>query len=153
VTQVLATGHLLKRFGTGASAGALPAVYIVGFTVLALAPSLAVVFSTQVAQRWMNFAIANPARQVFFTVMGRDEKYKAKNMIDVVVLRGSDALYAPVFDALQAIGLKIAGIAWCALPVSIGWLILSTRLGRTQERLAAEMLSIHARPIDVRQRK
>jgi AAA family ATP:ADP antiporter len=138
VTQVLATGQLLKRFGTGASAGALPAVYIIGFTVLALAPSLAVVFVFQVAQRWMNFAIANPARQVFFTVVGRDEKYKAKNMIDVVVLRGSDALYAPVFDALQALGLKIGGIALCALPVAIGWLTLSMRLGRSQERRAIE---------------
>jgi ATP:ADP antiporter, AAA family len=138
-TQVLATGQLLKRFGTGASAGALPAVYIIGFTVLALAPGLVVVFIFQVAQRWMNFAIANPARQVFFTVVGRDEKYKAKNMIDVVVLRGSDAMYAPLFDGLQALGLKIAGIALCALPVAIGWLILSTRLGRTQERRAIEI--------------
>ena len=138
-TQVFATGHALKRFGTGASAGALPMVYIVGFTVLALAPGLAVVFAFQVAQRWMNFAIANPARQVFFTVVGRDEKYKAKNMIDVVVFRGSDALYAPMFDGLQALGLKIGGIALCALPVAVGWLVLSTRLGRTQERLAIEI--------------
>jgi AAA family ATP:ADP antiporter len=138
-TQVFATGRFLKRFGTGASAGVLPAVYIVGFTVLALAPSLAVVFVFQVAQRWMNFAIANPARQVLFTVVGRDEKYKAKNMIDVVVFRGSDALYAPVFDGLQALGLKIGGIAVCALPVALGWLMLSRRLGRTQERLAVEM--------------
>jgi AAA family ATP:ADP antiporter len=138
-TQIFATGRFLKRFGTGTSAAALPAVYIVGFTVLALAPSLAVVFVFQVAQRWMNFAIANPARQVLFTVVGRDEKYKAKNMIDVVVFRGSDALYAPVFDGLQALGLKIGGIAVCALPVALGWLVLSTRLGRAQERLAVEM--------------
>jgi AAA family ATP:ADP antiporter len=138
-TQVLATGQLLKRFGTGASAGALPAVYIIGFTILALAPGLVVVFIFQVAQRWMNFAIANPARQVFFTVVGRDEKYKAKNMIDVVVLRGSDAVYAPLFDGLQALGLKIGGIALCALPVAFGWLVLSTRLGRTQERRAIEI--------------
>jgi len=87
----------------------------------------------------MNFAIANPARQVFFTVVGRDEKYKAKNMIDVVVLRGSDAVYAPLFDGLQALGLKIGGVALCALPVAIGWLVLSLRLGRTQERLAIEL--------------
>jgi ATP:ADP antiporter, AAA family len=138
-TQVLATGHLLKRFGTGASAGALPAVYIIGFAVLALVPALGVIFVFQVAQRWMNFAIANPARQVFFTVVGRDEKYKAKNMIDVVVLRGSDAVYAPLFDGLQSIGLKIGGIALCALPVVIGWLALSARLGRSQERRALEI--------------
>ena len=55
----------------------------------------------------MNFAIANPARQVFFTVVGREEKYKAKNLIDVVVYRGSDALYGWVFDSLQALGLKL----------------------------------------------
>ena len=143
-TQVFATGQLLKRFGTGVTAGALPAVYIVGFAVLALVPSLAVVFVFQVAQRSMNFAVANPARQVFFTVVGRDDKYKAKNMIDVVVLRGSDALYAPVFDLLQTLGLKIGGIALCALPVAIGWLALSMRLGRSQERRAIEMAAAAA---------
>jgi len=60
-------------------------------------------------------------------------------MIDVVVLRGSDALYARYSTALQALGLKIGGIALCALPVAIGWLTLSMRLGRSQERRAIEM--------------
>ena len=101
---VFATGQVLKRFGTGVAAGALPAVYVVGFAALSLAPALAAVVALQVAQRWMNFAIANPARQVFFTVVGREEKYKAKNLIDVVVYRGSDALYGWVFDSLQGWG-------------------------------------------------
>ena len=138
-TQVLATGQFLKRFGTGIAAGALPAVYVVGFAVLAIAPGLAAVLVIQVVQRWMNFAIANPARQVFFTVVGREEKYKAKNLIDVVVYRGSDALYGWVFDSLQAVGLKLGGIALVALPVSGVWLLLSAVLGRTQERRAARM--------------
>jgi ATP:ADP antiporter, AAA family len=136
-TQVFATGRLLKRFGTGVTAGALPAVYVLGFAALAIAPTLAVVVVVQVAQRWMNFAIANPARQVFFTVVARAEKYKAKNLIDVVVYRGSDALYGWVFDSLQAIGLKLGAIALCALPVVAAWLALSLALGRTQERRAA----------------
>jgi ATP:ADP antiporter, AAA family len=137
-TQVFATGRLLKRFGTGVAAGALPAVYVAGFAALALAPTLLVVVVVQVVQRWMNFAIANPARQVFFTVVAREEKYKAKNLIDVVVYRGSDALYSWVFDSLQALGLKLGAIALCALPVVGGWLLLSAALGRTQERRAAE---------------
>ncbi len=136
-TQVFATGWLLKRFGTGTAAGALPAVYVVGFAALALAPSLVVVAIVQVTQRWMNFAIANPARQVFFTVVAREEKYKAKNLIDVVIYRGSDALYGWAFDGLQALGLKLAAIALCALPVVAGWLVLSAVLGRAQERRAA----------------
>jgi len=143
-TQVFATGRLLKRFGTGAAAGALPAVYVVGFAALALAPALAVVLVVQVVQRWTNFAIANPARQVFFTVVAREEKYKAKNLIDVVIYRGSDALYGWVFDSLQVLGLKFAGIAVCALPVAAAWLVLSAALGRTQERRAAVQRSILA---------
>ncbi len=139
-TQVFATGRLLKRFGTGAAAGALPAVYVVGFAALALAPSLIVVVIVQVTQRWMNFAIANPARQVFYTVVAREEKYKAKNLIDVVVYRGSDALYGWVFDGMQALGLKLGAIALCALPVVAGWLVLSAALGRAQERRAARIV-------------
>lgn len=85
----------------------------------------------------MNFAIANPARQVFFTVLNREEKYKAKNLIDVVIYRGSDALYGWVFDSLQALGLKLGAIALVALPMAAGWLVLSAVLGRAQERRAA----------------
>ena len=136
-TQLLATGHVLKRFGTGIAAGALPGVYVIGFAALFLAPTLAVVVTVQVVQRWTNFAIANPARQVFFTVLARGEKYKAKNLIDVVVYRGSDALYGWVFDSLQVLGLKLGGIALVALPVAAGWLILSVLLGRVQEYRAA----------------
>jgi len=136
-TQVFATGQALKRFGTGVAAGALPGVYVVGFAALFLAPTLAVVVTLQVVQRWMNFAIANPARQVFFTVLAREEKYKAKNLIDVVIYRGSDALYSWVFDSLQALGLKLGAIALVALPVAAGWLVLSGVLGRVQERRAA----------------
>jgi AAA family ATP:ADP antiporter len=137
-TQIFATGQFLKRFGTGVAAGALPAIYIVGFLAIALAPVLIVVLVVQVLQRWMNFAIANPARQVFFTVVGREEKYKAKNFIDVVVYRGSDAAYGWVYDGLQALGLKLGGIALVAWPVAAGWLVLSVVLGRAQERRAGE---------------
>ena len=137
-TQVFVTGQVLKRLGTGVAAGALPAVYIVGFAALALAPTLTVVLTVQVVQRWMNFAISNPARQVFFTVLAREEKYKAKNLIDVVIYRGSDALYGWVFSSLEGLGLKLGGIALVALPVAAGWLVLSAVLGRTQESRAAQ---------------
>src|SRR5260370_35297697 len=78
----------------------------------------------------MNFAIANPARQVFFSVVGREEKYKAKNLIDVVIYRGSDALYGWLYDSLQALGLKLGAIALFALPVVAGGVIFSTAPGR-----------------------
>ena len=113
-------------------------MYVLGFAVLALAPGLAAVVVFQVLQRTMHFAIANPARQLFYTVVSRAEKYKAKNLVDVVAYRGSDAIYGWVFDALQGLGLKLAAIAACALPAALGWLALSTALGRAQERRAAK---------------
>src|SRR4029079_10648681 len=96
-----------------------------------------VVLVFQVAQRWANFAIANPARQVFFTDVERGEKYKAKNFIDVVVFRGSDALYGWVFDTLQAIGLKLGVVALCTLPVAAAWLALSSARCRGENRGSA----------------
>ena len=133
-TQVLATGRFLERFGLGVAAAVLPAVFIVGFAALAIAPTLAVVLVFQVAQRWLNFAIANPARQVFFTVVGREEKYKAKSFIDVVVYRGSDALWGWLYESAHAIGLKLGAIALAAIPVVAAWLALSAALGRMHER-------------------
>lgn len=138
ITQLLLTGHLLKRIGTGIAAAALPAVYIIGFAVLAAMPTLIVVVTIQVVQRWMNFAIANPARQIFFTVVTREEKYKAKNLIDVVVYRGSDAVSGWIFDSMQAFSLKLGTIALCSLPVVAGWFILSVGLGRAQESRSAQ---------------
>src|SRR3974377_1926321 len=110
-TQVFATGQLLKRFGTGLTAAALPAIFVVGFLAVFLMPTLAVVLVAQVIQRWMHFAVSNPARQVFYTVLDREEKYKAKNLIDVVIYRGSDALYSWIFDVFQILGLKV-GSRW-----------------------------------------
>jgi AAA family ATP:ADP antiporter len=136
VTQLVATGQLLKRFGTGITAAALPTVFVAGFVAIFFAPTLAAVLAAQVAQRWIHFALANPARQVFYTVLGREEKYKAKNLIDVVVYRGSDALYGWVFDSLQLLGLKLGGIALVAAPIAAIWLVLSVGLGRVQEQRA-----------------
>jgi AAA family ATP:ADP antiporter len=135
-TQVFATGRLLKRFGTGITAAALPAIYIVGFLAVFLVPTLTVVLVAQVAQRWFHFSVATPARQVLYTVLGREEKYKAKNLIDVVIYRGSDALYGWVYDSLQALGLKLGAIALVSAPVAAIWLIVSAALGRAQERRA-----------------
>jgi len=134
LTQVFATGRFLERFGLGVAASVLPALFIVGFAALGIAPTLAVVLVFQVAQRWLNFAIANPARQVFFTVVGREEKYKAKSFIDVVVYRGSDALWGWLYESVHGLGLKLGAVALAAIPVAAAWLALSAMLGRMHER-------------------
>jgi len=137
VVQCFATGRLIQRFGVGAAAGFLPLVFGAGFLALAVSPALAVVIAFQAIQRTANFAISNPAREVLFTVLAREEKYKAKNVIDVVVFRGADAAGGWLFAALRTAGLELSAISLASIPAAAAWLALALALGRAQERRGA----------------
>jgi len=136
VVQFAATGRLLARFGVGRAAAFLPLVFAMGFLVLAWMPWLLVVIAFQAIQRTANFAISNPAREVLFTVLGREEKYKAKNVIDIVVFRGADAVAGWLFTVLRGAGLELSTISLATVPLAAAWLLLSLVLGRAQEARA-----------------
>ena len=139
--QFLATGRLITRFGAGLAAGFLPVVFGLGFAVLGFAPALFVVIAFQAAQRTANFALSNPAREVLFTVLEREEKYKAKNVIDIVVFRGADAASGWLFATLRAAGLELSAIALATVPVAAAWFALALALGHAQERRALKYAS------------
>jgi len=135
--QFVATGKLIARFGTGPALALLPLVFAAGFVVLAAAPLLAVVIAFQALQRTANFAISNPAREVLFTVVARDEKYKAKNVIDIVAVRGADAAGGWLFTALRSLAAELRAIPVAAIAIAGACLFLALALGRAQERRAA----------------
>jgi len=141
LVQLTATGRLLERFGVGRGAAFLPLVFAAGFVVLAFSPVLAVVVAFQAIQRTANFALSNPSFQLFFTVLGREEKYKAKNVIDLVVFRGSDAVSGWLFAALRGLGLEMAALSLAVVPVMAGCVALALALGRAHERRAARQAS------------
>ena len=134
LVQFLATGRLIRRFGAGPAAAFLPLVFAAGFLALALTPMLWVVIAFQALQRAANFAISNPAREVLFTVLGREEKYKAKYVIDNVVFRGGDAASGWLYHALRGSGMEASSISLATVPVAAGWLALALLLGREHER-------------------
>jgi len=134
LVQFLATGRLIRRFGAGPAAAFLPLVFGAGFLALALTPVLWVVIAFQALQRAANFAISNPAREVLFTVLGREEKYKAKYVIDNVVFRGGDAASGWLYHALRGSGLEPSTISLATVPVAAVWLALALLLGREHER-------------------
>jgi len=146
LVQCLATGRLITRFGAGPAAAFLPLVFCLGFLALWLTPMLWVVIAFQAAQRAANFAISNPAREVLFTVLEREEKYKAKNVIDIVVFRGGDALSGWLFAALRGAGLELGAISLATVPVTAAWLALALALGRMHERRARDSASGTASP-------
>ncbi len=137
--QFLATGKLIRRFGAGPAAAFLPLVFAGGFLMLALTPMLWVVIAFQAMQRAANFAISNPAREVLFTVVSREEKYKAKYVIDNVVFRGGDAASGWLFHALRSLGMELNAISLATVPVALGWLALALTLGRAHEKRTAEI--------------
>jgi AAA family ATP:ADP antiporter len=142
VTQLVVTGRIITRFGIGRAAALTPLVFLIGFVVLALAPVFWVVVAFQALQRGANFAISNPARESLFTVIDREAKYKAKNVIDIVVFRGADAVWAWLFAALRGLQFSLGTIALAAVPVMAAWFALSLALGRAQRRRAASATAV-----------
>jgi AAA family ATP:ADP antiporter len=139
VMQLTATGRIIPAIGVGKAAALLPLVFVLGFAALALAPVLFVVAAFQAAQRGTNFGISNLARESLWTVVNRNEKFKAKNIVDGTVFRAADALNAQVFNLFSKVmALSVPVIAVISAVLAGGWLLLSLWLGKTQEQRAAE---------------
>ncbi len=135
--EILLTGRLLKKLGTGRVLALLPVGTAVGFAALALRPQLLVLALFQVLRRAANYALARPARETLFTTVGNDVRYKAKSFIDTFVYRGGDALGAGTVEALGVAGLGLGPLALIGVPTAALWTWLALYLGRRQ-RAAAE---------------
>jgi AAA family ATP:ADP antiporter len=133
--QLFLTGRVLRWIGVALTLAVLPLVSVFGFSALALAPTIAVLVVYQVVRRAGNFAFARPAREVLYTVLPREDKYKAKSFIDTVVYRLGDQVGAWSYAGLGLLGLGMTGIAIVAVPVSMLWLINGLWLGRRQQVL------------------
>jgi AAA family ATP:ADP antiporter len=133
--QLFLTGRAVARLGLPATLAFLPALTLGGFAVLALVPALPALVGFQVLRRAAQYGLARPAREMLFTVVSREDKYKAKSVIDTVVYRGGDAASGWAFAGLTALGLGFTGVALVALPLAGAWVVLALALGRRQEAL------------------
>jgi AAA family ATP:ADP antiporter len=135
--QLFLTARILRRLGVALTLGVLPLASALGFAALAAAPTIAVLVAFQVLRRAANFALARPTRELLYTVLAREDKYKAKTFIDTVVYRAGDQVGSWSYLGLSALGLGIAGVALVAVPLSALWLANSLWLGRRQARMAS----------------
>ncbi|MDQ7988737.1 MAG: MFS transporter [Candidatus Dactylopiibacterium sp.] len=132
--QLFVTARFLQRWGVTLTLALLPALTVLGFGVLAVAPTVAVLVTVQVLRRVGNFGFAKPTRELLFTVTTREDKYKAKPVIDTVVYRGGDQVGSWSYALLGWLG---AGPALVALPVALLWVVNAVWLGRRQAAMAA----------------
>ena len=138
IIQVFLTGRFLKWFGVAFTLTALPFISMLGFGAMAIAPSLAMLAFFQVTRRAGAYALMRPSREILFTVLKREDKYKVKSVTDTLGYRVGDQLGAWSYSGLGANGLQLSlnTISWIAVPITAGWCALSLWLARKQHALA-----------------
>ena len=134
--QVCLTSRLLKWTGVGFTLVLMPALSGIGFLSIGYAPVLAVLAVFQVVRRATGFALLRPAREILFTVLRREDKYKAKSVIDTFGYRLGDQVGAWSYRAMHDGGLGLRAISLFTVPIVAGWCTLSLWLGRKQRTLA-----------------
>ena len=138
IGQLLLTSRIVRKWGLSWALALIPLLLGSGFLLLGMMPTLSILITVQVLRRAGNYAVMRPAREMLYVVLGKEEKYKAKNFIDTVVYRGGDAVSAWAYAGLKAVGLNPAGIALVAVPLAGVWAWISFKLGARQTELALQ---------------
>lgn len=131
---LFATSRIVTRFGMPVTLALVPVFIAAGLLILAFAPILTVVLALQVARRAGNYGITRPAREMLFTAVDRETRFKAKPVIDIAVYRGGDAASSIAFAGLtDGLGLGLGAMAAVGAGIAAVWAYVGRRLGRNYE--------------------
>ncbi len=133
-TQVFITSVLLRRLGLVFCLVIMPVLMIFTLGTTGFMPTLAVISISTVIRRACEFAVGKPAREILYTVVTRQERYKAKNFIDTVVSRGSDVVSTWSHAGLRGLGMSTAQMAFAVIPICFVMMGAGLYLGRQQEQ-------------------
>ncbi len=131
--QLFGTGRLIERYGVTAGLLLNPLIMVFAFLAVAFSPVLLVLGSIQVVRRFAEYAVAKPSREMLFTVVDQESKYKAKNVIDTVVYRFGDVTSAWLSAAVLPFG--VSGLAIAGVIMSAVWFPIAYLLGRRYENV------------------
>lgn len=134
VLQVTLTGHIIRRLGLGVALALLPIAMAAGFLGLAIYGSFVVLILLEATNRAIQRGLTRPAREALFTVVGREDKYKAKAFIDTFVYRVGDVVGAQTEGLLGRLGLALGGLVSVVVPLALVWAALGLWLGHAQQR-------------------
>lgn len=135
LAQVAVTSRVISRFGLASALVVLPIASAIGFGVIAVMPLLTVFIMFTIVRRVGEYALAKPAREVLFTVLSREEKYKAKNFIDTAISRGGDAATGWIVTGVKALSVTAGQMAWALVPLALLWGWVGWFLAKQEEKL------------------
>lgn len=131
VTAIFLTGRITTRFGMPATLALIPVMMVLGWLVVAISPILLFLIGLQIIRRAGNYAITKPGREMLFTLVDNEARYKVKPVIDIVVYRGGDMLTAWFYTFLTAtLGLGLSGVSIIAATVASLWALTGLYLGK-----------------------
>ena len=130
--QLLGTRAIVQRYGLRAALSAVPVLVIAGLGVLSNWRTIGVLTGVQVVHRAGDYSLMRPGREMIYTTVDAESRYKAKNFIDTAVYRANDALSAWLVAAMRSAGLDT--IAFAAIPAGVVWLLTGFRVGRRHDR-------------------
>ncbi|KPJ79707.1 MAG: hypothetical protein AMS19_10615 [Gemmatimonas sp. SG8_23] len=137
--ELYLTARIIKWFGVAVTLAIVPVAVAGGFVALGVWPTLWTLVIVQVIYRAGRYGLAKPAREVLFTVVSREEKYKSKAFIDAAVYRGGDLVSGWIYAGLAFIGLTVGPIALVAAPAAALWTVVALRIGRFGEARAEQL--------------
>src|SRR5690606_12500062 len=132
ILQLVFTGRLALRFGVGVLLTAVPVAMVLGLLLLAGFHTFGVLAAVMIARRVGEYAFVRPGREMLFSRVDTETKYKAKNTIDVPVYRGGDALASQVETALVSGGMALTTVATLGAGVAAAWAVVGFLLGRAR---------------------
>jgi AAA family ATP:ADP antiporter len=141
-TAMFFTSRLATRFGLAVTLAFVPVIIFAGLLVVAMAPMIWVVVALQVVRRAGNYGITRPGREMLFTAVDRESRFKAKSVIDIVVYRGGDMITAWAFTGLtQGLGLGLGAVAFVGTLIAGVWAFVGHSLGRNYDQSHGETSS------------
>jgi AAA family ATP:ADP antiporter len=134
-TAFFATGRLATRLGMPKTLGLIPAVMVIAWLVVAIHPAAITVFVVQVVRRAGNYAITRPGREMLFTLVDNETRYKSKPVLDTVVYRGGDVVTAWFYTwIVSAFGFGLVGVSIVGAVIAVTWAAVGVHLGRMYDR-------------------
>jgi len=144
IILIFGLGRVLQRFGVTASLLLTPVLMAGACLAIAIAPTFFLIQAARATQRISQYAIARPSREVLFTVVDQQSKYKAKNVIDTAVYRFGDLTSAWVLAGMRAAGFGLLGAMTFGIAVSSVWGVVAFALGRRYHALGGSRTIVAA---------
>jgi AAA family ATP:ADP antiporter len=141
ISQILLTGRIAAKWGVKTLITFVPVIMIFAFGALAVSGAFMVLTVVVILRRAMEYAFVRPGREMLWSPLDKETKYKAKNTVDVPVYRGMDAVSAQVNNWVAGVGFGANAVAWLGVGVAAAWGVLAWWLGRRfedHEKLAGE---------------